>query len=776
VSLYALHIASGEAGAFHDVLSPTFTSFLPGLPLYFSFDYAATRTTGSSPATLHVELRWYDATGAALTPWTNDTILNATIADTLQKFTVVPPAGATSGKCYIKVTPAASPMQHEVWIKKLRLGKTELSATNGADWSANVSSRPTNLTVLAGTEGIQNSLVAIGSNGALFGGGGGQVTIGGLGFSGELNADNTANHAAVGDANRVRFSHMEKGTQGWSLISNPASLSGGIGTTVLGGRPTFYGQYFWTGPNQFFQVGTTYGAGAAERIPVTAGERVFIGARVNIDVGSVVGSTWVLYSHFYDSTGAYITTFQLDSGVNDAGGIQRGDFVTVPAGGHTCIIFVQLSNGTTGTTYGTVYIAEPLVCAAGALQTTFPRFTPGPGAEPGATLGAIWSGNLTGRPSNLAALSGSEGVNNGLVSIGSNGALSGGGGGMVTIGGLGGGPWATYSSLQPENLSAQATNLFPYPRGAGATDGRTPAQLGWFLTAASSGWGELLGGTTDWTGGGYYQAQRPGASSGVIDLYPFYDMPWNDGGGFPIAASVSGYATGGTFSPYVEYINAAKSAVLGSFNLNYNSASDRYEGTGTTPTGTAFVRFVGHGNYPVSGSPADLTFWAIKVERNTYATRYSDPPDMLSRRGGYRRLGDQRNIPAVRVANVGSNFTGAITYTAQADDATHASGTINVSAGNLIMGDVVLPISAMSANISGTPGGGAAYSFYIVNPNYNSGSFTLIVTTTANDVVSADGRMWIGGAVIVFPSYGSPPADGGGTVGGGGRSLDDPFQ
>lgn len=55
-----------------------------------------------------------------------------------------------------------------------------------------MANQPANLAALTGTEAIKNSLVSIGANGALAGAGGGQVTIGGLGFTGDLNATNGA--------------------------------------------------------------------------------------------------------------------------------------------------------------------------------------------------------------------------------------------------------------------------------------------------------------------------------------------------------------------------------------------------------------------------------------------------------------------------------------------------------------------------------------------------------------------------------------------------------
>ncbi len=66
-----------------------------------------------------------------------------------------------------------------------------LNATLGASWAVNLTGRPGNVAALAGGEAINNATISIAANGAIAGAGGGQVTISGLGFTGELNADLT---------------------------------------------------------------------------------------------------------------------------------------------------------------------------------------------------------------------------------------------------------------------------------------------------------------------------------------------------------------------------------------------------------------------------------------------------------------------------------------------------------------------------------------------------------------------------------------------------------
>ena len=68
-----------------------------------------------------------------------------------------------------------------------------LNATFGANWASNVSNLPANLSLLSGSEAILNGTITIGANGKLLNAGGGEVTIAGLGYIGQLNATFGAN-------------------------------------------------------------------------------------------------------------------------------------------------------------------------------------------------------------------------------------------------------------------------------------------------------------------------------------------------------------------------------------------------------------------------------------------------------------------------------------------------------------------------------------------------------------------------------------------------------
>lgn len=99
-------------------------------------------------------------------------------------------------------------------------GRPADNATVGATWGVNLGSRPANLASLSGSEPILNTGITLNADGTLSGAGGGAVTIGGLGFTGALNANYiTATSQLTDDANLG-------GTATWSgVASRPANLA-----------------------------------------------------------------------------------------------------------------------------------------------------------------------------------------------------------------------------------------------------------------------------------------------------------------------------------------------------------------------------------------------------------------------------------------------------------------------------------------------------------------------------------------------------------------------
>ena len=270
----------------------------------------------------------------------------------------------------------------------------DLNATFGAIWNSTLTGRPINLAALLGSEGINNAGVAIGSNGALSGAGGGQVTIGGLGYAGDLNATFGAVWAV-------------------SLSGRPSNLAALSGSEAVNNAGVSIGSN-----------GTLAGAGGGQ---VTIGGLGYAG-----DLNATFGAVW---SVSLSGRPSNLAALSGSEAVNNAG----------------------VSMGSNGALAG-----------AGGGQVTIGGL--GYAGDLNATFGAVWSVSLSGRPSNLAALSGSEGVNNAGVSIGSNGTLAGAGGGQVTIGGLGyGGDLnATFGAVWSVSLSGRPDEL---------TDGRVVAAL-----------------------------------------------------------------------------------------------------------------------------------------------------------------------------------------------------------------------------------------------------------------------------------------------------------
>jgi hypothetical protein len=147
----------------------------------------------------------------SLTATTNNTTYSATA-----------PVSPVNGDFWVdtSVTPNVTRLRVAgVWQVAANYVTNTNQVTDGANlggtaaWGG-VSARPANLSALAGTETIQNSLVSINSAGLLSGAGGGSVTIGGLGFTGALNATYGA-------------------TWGTNVGSTPANLAALMGTEVV---------------------------------------------------------------------------------------------------------------------------------------------------------------------------------------------------------------------------------------------------------------------------------------------------------------------------------------------------------------------------------------------------------------------------------------------------------------------------------------------------------------------------------------------------------------
>lgn len=152
---YAAYTPSGSTTA--TLTSKSFAGFTAGQTLYMSFYYNSTRTTGSATDTITVGIQWYNNAGTLLSTTNNVTNVSGTTTwYNFVEYAVVAPVNATSGVCVFTVAPGLTTTQHNIYIAKIRLGRTQVGATQGATWGTNVSNIPANLAALVGTENINN--------------------------------------------------------------------------------------------------------------------------------------------------------------------------------------------------------------------------------------------------------------------------------------------------------------------------------------------------------------------------------------------------------------------------------------------------------------------------------------------------------------------------------------------------------------------------------------------------------------------------------------------
>ncbi len=134
-SLYGANLPSGSATS--TLTSKSFTAFIPGQTLYLSFYYTATRITGTNTDTIKAELQWYNSSGGLISSAFTTTNVNGSTSGYIFKETpLVAPANAVSGLCIFTVTPGGATTQHNLYIAKIRLGRTQVGATLGAQAGA----------------------------------------------------------------------------------------------------------------------------------------------------------------------------------------------------------------------------------------------------------------------------------------------------------------------------------------------------------------------------------------------------------------------------------------------------------------------------------------------------------------------------------------------------------------------------------------------------------------------------------------------------------------
>ena len=138
----------------------------------------------------------------------------------------------------------------------------------------------------------------------------------------------------------------------------------------------------------------------------------------------------------------------------------------------------------------------------------------------------------------------------------------------------------------------------------------------------------------------------------------------------------------------------------------------------------------------------------------------------LSVAGSGVRLGDQRNAPAILIANQRSKWLGMM-ISSSYSSASPAIVTISTSAATLQMGNASVSYAAMSAQVSqdrsGVP---VTYFLYCDDTSFAGGGRTLVITTSGDSLYQADGRIYIGSVSVTVPATGTG-AGGSGDPGGG---------
>jgi hypothetical protein len=380
----------------------------------------------------------------------------------------------------------------------------DLAATFGATWGADLTGQPLDSELF-------NNQITIGSNGSLLGAGGGQVTISGLGFSGDLNA-------TFGSTWGVDVSGQPQDND---LLNSFVFRNRLLRNNLLDIEEWVEGESTWSGTE--FAPHSTSSTTATNEIVQVDGPR---GARalawkstVIVDqsgTGSWCGgfsytlddvddrfhhsrsyrfSCWVRLSDIDDP-------FYMGYGSADVAVLGTGDTAQSnpysfsnnrPPQANKWYLLVAVIHGSSylGTTAsgmtgyydpvsglrvktGTEFknltantslffrISQYRHALNNTVEYAFPRVDELDGNEPSivdllgtATVGATWGTDLTGQPTDSELF-------NSFLSIGSNGLLSGGGGGQVTITGLGynghlnatqGATWGTDLSGRPIELT-----------------------------------------------------------------------------------------------------------------------------------------------------------------------------------------------------------------------------------------------------------------------------------------------------------------------------------
>ncbi|THD35718.1 MAG: hypothetical protein E7773_10245 [Sphingomonas sp.] len=329
------------------------------------------------------------------------------------------------------------------WAAITGTGKPADGATVGAVWGTNLSGRPTNIAALTGTEVIRNDAITVDASGLLQGIGTASVPV-----------DNTKQLWTQVVSRPLNLSDLD-GTANAKLSGIQANATVGATWGVnIGSQPTSL-----SGINS--TEGTKLGgiaSGATKNI-VTTGSTA--------PSSPADGDVW----NDTSTTPATVKLRVSGAWVTASTNVTNTNQITDGAGLGTTAVWSSVSgtgkpadNATVGAVWGTNLSGRPANLAAlvgteginNANQLWSDVSGTGKPAD-NATVGAVWGTNLSGRPANLASLSGSEGILNSGVTMAANGTLIGAGGGAVAYDSLPNG--STYGKILLSELSSGAHKL-----------------------------------------------------------------------------------------------------------------------------------------------------------------------------------------------------------------------------------------------------------------------------------------------------------------------------
>jgi hypothetical protein len=129
------------------------------------------------------------------------------------------------------------------------------------------------------------------------------------------------------------------------------------------------------------------------------------------------------------------------------------------------------------------------------------------------------------------------------------------------------------------------------------------------------------------------------------------------------------------------------------------------------------------------------------------------------------QIGDARNLPPVRGANLGFKYSGTLSV----GTVTTTTAAIAITAGNITAGAATIAYNSMSASITGlSPSTTYTYFFYIVDSTYAGGTKTLQFTTSSLTIYNADANIYMGSATFTTPASGTTSGGDSTYTGGGG--------